>query len=193
MRWVLASAISAFGFALWFLLLRPCFQLWVSFKAFEAFVILTLPWIVIFLSISLRGWKRFVIPPLLVAAAFISLMPEFNPMPIAATESGAVFALVRIRTIIENNRSGSVDAVLRDVQSKQDSRLRRFYRFEYEKARNGYRIAAVLTPKARSCGCIRNFVIGDDGIVHYTMELRAATQADPAVDIPTGLERTSSR
>src|SRR6266576_482247 len=126
MRWIVAFTVSAVGLALWFLILRACLQLWVSF---EAIVILALPWIFVLLILGLRGWKRAVIPLLLVAAGIISLMPYFNPMPIAATESRAVLALVRIRLALEGHRSGSVDAVIGDVLSKQDFQLQRFYQF----------------------------------------------------------------
>lgn len=184
MRWIFASSTSAVGLALSFLAMRTCLLLWVSFKALVIFV---LPWIFVFLVIGLRGWKRVVIPSLIVTVGIISLMPHFNPMPIAATESGAVGALVRIRTAMEGDRSRSVEAIIGDVLSKQDSRLQRFYRFAYEGGQNGYQIGAVLTPQARSCGCLRNFMIGDEGVVHYTMEPHPATQTDPVVDIPPAL------
>lgn len=153
MRWFIASAISASGFVLWLLSLRPCFQLGVSFKAFEAFVILTLPWIVVFLVISLRGWKRAVIPSLPVASAFISLIPEFNPMPVAASESGAVNGLVRFGGLLkvieaETKKPPFVMSYRSSILGFDGSTD-----FEYEEeGQKGYRIAALLTPQARSCG-----------------------------------------
>ena len=149
MRWILASTISVLGFAVWFLILKDCLLLWVFFKAL---VILTLPWLIVLLVVGLRGWKRALIPSLLLAAGFVSLMPHFNPVPIAATESGAVRALVQIRNVIEGDRHKSVEAAVSDVLSKQDIRLRRFYRFEYEEGQNGYRISASLTPQAARLG-----------------------------------------
>lgn len=190
MRWTPALSISALTLAILFLILRPCLLLWVSFKSV---IILALPCVFVFLVIGLRGWKRAVIPPLLVAAGIVSLLPHFNPMPIAATESGAVGALVRIQKVIESSRGGSANGVIGDVLSSQGFQLQRFYRFEYEEGANGYRILALLTPQARGCGCIRNFVIGGDGIVHYTMQSRPATQVDPVVDVPSSLTGTASR
>lgn len=185
MRWILAFTVSILGLALWFLISRACLSLWYSSKWL---VILSLPWIFVFLVIGLRGWKRVVIPSLILTVGIISLMPHFNPVPNGAIESGAVGALVRIRTAIERNRSRSVAAIIGDVLSKQDPRLQRPYRFTYEGVPNGYQIGAVLTPQARSCGCVRNFVIGNDGVVHYTLEPHPATQTDPVVDIPPALE-----
>ena len=183
MRWNLASTISSLELALCLFILRDCLLLWVSF---QALVILALPWLFVLLIIGFQGWKRRFIPPLLVVAGIISIQPHFNPVPIAATESGAVGALLRIRNVLESHRCGNVEAAVADVLSKEDSRLRRFYRFEYEEGQDGYRIAALLKRQARSCGCIRNFVIGHDGVVHYTMESRPATQVDAVVDIPLG-------
>lgn len=190
MRWTLALSISALVLALSFLIQRSCLLLWVSLKSA---VILVLPCVFVFLVIGLRGWKRAVIPPVLFVVGIISLSPHLNPTPIASTESGAVGALVRLRKAIESSPDGSAKGIIGDVLSSQGFTLQRFYRFEYEEGANGYRILALLTPEARGCGCLRNFVIGDDGIVHYTMQPRPATQTDQVVDVPSSLAGTASR
>ena len=190
MRWFLASTLCAIGLALSFLLLKNCLQFW---SVFSIVIILILPWIVLFPLIALRGAKRAIIPVLLVIAGIISLMPHWNPMPIAASEANAVGVLLRMRTAAQTDRGRRAQAVISDISSKPGFPLLRLYRFEYEEESNGFRVAAVLTPQARSCGCIRNFAIASDGTVHYTSEPRAATPDDPIVDVPPGLGSVTSR
>jgi hypothetical protein len=167
--------------------LAPCYAYW---QARHIALFLGIPPLLTLMLFGLRSKGRLILPLCAFFAAFIALGPHWNPIPLAAAEANAVRTLSQMQARLEadkiNNSERGFASDLPAIPTKFP--VQRFYRFDYLPDRSSegtiqsFRIAATLLPRARSCGCIRNFLITSDGNVRYTMENRPANTDDAIVD-----------
>ena len=197
---------SALILVLWFLFNRPCLPFWLSlnaghweFPALTAVIVLSLPSMWLFIFICL-GWRQRAILGVwtVIAVLLFLAIPDKRLIPTPAAESSVVGALVKMQSLLQadkinHSRLGFSETLPKLAPSFP---IERFYQFEYrpERSPDGtvdrFEIAASLTAGARSCGCIRSFVIGSEGDVHYTSDSRSATARDAVLDIAPEIRRT---
>ncbi len=190
-RWLRAAVVGTIVLVVLLLYLRHtgCLAYWRS-KHIAGF--LAFPSLFTLMFVGLRWKGRIMLAVSVLIVALFALPPHTNPMPIAAAESSAVKTLLQIHASLEagksENRERGFARILPAITTGFP--VQRFYRFDYlpelssDGSIKGFRITATLLPGARSCGCIRNFLITSDGTVRYTMENRSATSDDAIVEIP---------
>jgi hypothetical protein len=183
-RWRNAALIGLTVLFLWFLALRKCLMFW---PWNWAAIIVLLPPALLFTFILVNGKGRVVLIIAVLLCGHFFLPPHLDPMPIAASESGAVRILVLMsRSPVLRKQSSAIED-----EAELSGWVGQFYRFERQQDEN--EVSAILLPIARSCGCVRNFTITSDGVLHYTMEPRPAGKKDPKVEIPTSLVSALSK
>ena len=179
-RWGLAAAASACICVLWLAYLNwdGCWFYWNRLRGMAGFAFLWL-WLLLLFGLKMKG--RFVFVAFTLLFVFFSQVENSH---VAAAESSAVATLREYRSALESykveQRQASYPRTLPNIVSAYP--LRRAYHFEYTPSvsANGAIDAYVIkaTPLRRSCGCARSFTIGDDGLLYYTLQERAATVSD---------------
>jgi hypothetical protein len=179
-RWRNAVLISAAALLVWVFVLRHCLVL---LPLNKAIFIALLPPFLLFGLLMLQWRAGLLIAAGALVCGYFFLPPHLNPMPISASESSAVQVLFAMARSPQARMQNASNANARRGRFP----VERFYRFEYHQSDRGFDVTATLLPTARSCGCVRNFILTSEGVLHYSSESRQATRNDLVVDVPTSL------
>jgi hypothetical protein len=187
-RLLVAAMFGLIAFPIWLLVIRRCMPFWLlpkdghwQFPTLLAVVIVAFPPIWIFTLVCLKPLGRaLLIVCTAILAGVLLIVPDLRLVPIPAVESTVVSVLVKMHSDLAS-RPARTDSTATLSDTETPLPIKRFYDVQYHHADKS--IGAVLTPAARSCGCVRNFTIDENGKVHYTYDSRAANADDPVVPL----------
>jgi hypothetical protein len=139
-------------------------------------------WLYLFFLLGNRGRLGLLACSLL----FVVMMGSVDRMPVAATEGRAVRELRSMAQAVETYRTEHPQQGYPAVLPKQlpDS-LKKLYEIEYQTSRTKVDgpidvFLIQLTPYRSEC-VPRSFVAAEDGQIHFVINRRPATRADPAL------------
>jgi len=119
-------------------------------------------------------------------------LPYVDRSPVGAAEATVVMHLRGLAVAIESYRKehpleGYLANLPKISSSSYAGEPEKFYKIDFTTSQSkpggpadGFLIQA--TPVWRDCGYVRSFAAGDDGHIHFTLEMRPATKTDAVIE-----------
>ena len=168
---------------------NPCFQVVNDEGWIRAITGLIWVWLLLFLFFDSNRNRLILLGCSVILGAV--LIPNVLRSKIAAGESAAVGHMKNLAWEVEaykkqHPEEGYPKNLPTIASSSQAVRAEKLYEIVYKTVHSNPggpadRFLIQETPRWRQCGYIRSFAISEDGVLHYTVEMRSATASDQAI------------